>query len=165
MQAAVNDHGKARGLLKKHPQLRECEVVAGENLLHYLAIESYAEAVDFLAEEGFAFDKPDEFGNTPLLHAAVVGSYEVADVLLRRGADPNTESLTMGTVLFCAIRSANPKLVKLLLDHGAKPDFVDDMGDSALDVVQQEVTLKRKPHVGAEIGRMLKEAMAKQSGD
>ena len=162
--AAIKDHGKARRMLKKYPQLRECEIGVGESPLCYLAIESYAEAVEFLAGEGFAFDDADEFGNTPLMQAAVVGSDEVAEVLLRLGANPNAGPETSDCALISAVSSANPRLVRLLLDHGARTDCVDYLDRSVMEVVQ-EITAKAKQQARVEIERMLKEAIAQQSGD
>ncbi|RAQ49564.1 hypothetical protein AFGD_002135 [Aspergillus flavus] len=44
--------------------------------------------------------------------------------LLNKGLDPNVTSDEWGTPLHCAIRSAKPNLVRLLLDAGADPTVV-----------------------------------------
>ncbi len=74
---------------------------------------------DLKAIQELAKDKPiDEKGNTPLMLAALSGSVEAVDALLKAGADPN-EANKNGTtpLMWCP---GDVRKVRLLLEHGAK---------------------------------------------
>ena len=70
----------------------------------------------------------------PLLFAAFAGQGDVVDLLLARGADPNTRidlsegGLERTTVLMLASDAGYPDLVRLLLKRGADPNARDKFG-------------------------------------
>lgn len=159
MSAAVDDHAKARKLLKEYPRLLDTNVTCGETPLHSQVISGQIRAIEFLAGEGFEVDSKNTFGDTPLMDVAMDGDVEVAEVLLRLGADSNATSYMSDCPLFCAIKSEHPEMVKLLLDHGASVKYKSNWGDSALDLLED---LKSNR---AEIEHLLREAIASGSGD
>jgi ankyrin repeat protein len=58
----------------------------------------------------------------PLWHCAGTGKYEMAQMLLKRGADPNADVYASGTPVFQAYSQADWKMVELLARHGGVPD-------------------------------------------
>ena len=74
-------------------------------------------------------------GETPLTFAADWGLVEIAERLLRAGADPNYVDRALDrTVLFYAAGNGSVELVKLLLDHGADATYVSAGGLTARNV-------------------------------
>ncbi len=63
----------------------------------------------------------DEFGVTPLHHAAAAGRLDLVKILVKEGADVNAHSDRFGSPLHYAVASGNADLVKWLLDHKADP--------------------------------------------
>lgn len=63
---------------------------------------------------------PDWTGKTSLIAAAAAGAYEIANRLLDLGADPNARTNGYDNPLTVA---ADGRIVKLLLDRGAKPEI------------------------------------------
>ena len=83
-------------------------------------LEGDAEAVAMLLESGV---DPDEEGvATPLYFAAQRGHYDVAALLVSKGADVNAEG-KFGTPLQIAARGNRVEIVDLLLDNGADPNL------------------------------------------
>ena len=70
-----------------HPDLINARWLHGETVLHFLAVEGFADAVSFLAEHGADVNAVNQFGDSPLLDVAALGHNDIAEVLLRRGAD------------------------------------------------------------------------------
>jgi ankyrin repeat protein len=65
-----------------------------------------------------------------LLHIAVLrGDDKTVSILLKAGFDPNALGDMGSTPLHYAYDAPNEPIVKLLLDHGARTDIVDDLGD------------------------------------
>ena len=60
-----------------------------ETVLHFLAIEGFADAVRFLIGYGAEVNTLNEFGDSPLVDVAAVSTNEIARMLLTAGADPN----------------------------------------------------------------------------
>ena len=58
---------------------------------------------------------------TPLYYASRDGKFEIAELLVKRGADVNAKS-RFGAPLHIASRKGHQKIVKLLLENGANPD-------------------------------------------
>ena len=85
-------------------------------------------------------------GATPLL-AAMDGPlfetgpkgdpHQTAELLLEAGSDPDAENSFGRTPLITAVRMADGRMVKLLLDHRADPARTNKKGVSALDLARQ----------------------------
>ncbi len=129
-------------MLRDNPELRHAHWLHEEAVLHFLAVEGYADAVRFLVGLGFDPNTPNEFGDPPLIGVATLGNDEVADVLLAGGADPQATSLTRDNVLHCAIRSGNVRLVELLLAAGADLDYVTEIGETAYEVLPPDPNMR-----------------------
>ncbi len=56
-----------------------------------------------------------------LLYTARTSNFRAVKALLEGGANPNTRN-SLNTVLEIAVRNSGPDVIKLLLEHGAKPD-------------------------------------------
>jgi ankyrin repeat protein len=140
-------HARARDLLAAHPEIMEASIWAAAAAGNVAAIES------FLQRDARLANRPGPHGWTPLLCAcysrvepagAERSTYQVAKLLLDRGADPNTYTLkyndppgsrhprrfTALTGVFgggstgLANQPTHPRwrdLAELLLEHGADP--------------------------------------------
>ena len=83
---------------------------------------------------------PNPESGSPLAVACLMENVELADILLKHGANPNRESMYLsswepskcGLPLHVAAIGSNNKLVQLLLKHNAKIDDTDSSGDTAL---------------------------------
>lgn len=128
MDASELDHDLALRLLNEHPELRSVKRLWGESILHYLAIEGFAKAVRFLAENGFDVNALNNYGDTALADVVSLNLAEVAEILLHHGANPNHLSDTDPPLLLKAIINGNAKLVDLLLSAGAKVDYDTEDG-------------------------------------
>jgi ankyrin repeat protein len=145
IDAAVRDHARAVELLAAHPDLLDARWLHGETVLHFLAVEGFVEGVKFLVGRGADVNAVNEFGDSPLIDVAVLGETDIAEVLLRHGANPNATS-TRDNALHCAVQSGNDRLVAMLLDAGADSRYRTDLGESVFDAV---------PAAGAKRDRML----------
>ena len=137
IDAVVQDPGKADALLAEHPDLLNARWIHQETVLHFLAIEGFAEGVKFLASRGADVNAVNEFGDSALVDAAGLGMDEIAGTLLRHGADPNAKSVTSDNALHAAVRSGNVRLVALLLEGGASGRYRTDLGESVFDAVNE----------------------------
>jgi len=61
----------------------------------------------------------DEAGNAPLHHAAMIGSVEIAEFLLLKGADINIQNLRLNTPLHEALNAQKTEIAKFLIAKGA----------------------------------------------
>lgn len=137
IDAVVKDTQKATALLSEHPDLINARWIHDETVLHFLAVEGFAEGVRFLAARGADVDAVNEFGDSPLVDVAVLGMDEIASTLLRHGANPDANSAAHDNPLHCAVRLGNARLVGLLLKAGANPRYLTDIGESVFDAVDQ----------------------------
>ncbi len=76
---------------------------------------------------GADINTKNEFGSTPFKLAVVNNNYEVVELFLQLGQDPNKESadetVCRVTPLMSAAANGMVELVKLLLKYGADPDY------------------------------------------
>ncbi|CAH1245295.1 ANKRD39 [Branchiostoma lanceolatum] len=86
-----------------------------------------------LLDRGTAANTQDSSGYTALHYASRSGHLEVCDLLLQRGADPNSQTRSGGvTPLHRAAYCGHVAVVKLLLRKGANPAVCDGDGKNAL---------------------------------
>lgn len=79
----------------------------------------------------------DKRGYTPLHHAAAQGLYEIAAILIDRGAVVDAPSRSGATPLIIAARSGRWKVGRLLLAHGANPEHCDCSKRHAIDYARR----------------------------
>lgn len=71
-------------------------------------------------------------GKTALMHAALHGKTDMAQLLLERKADINKLDRSSRNALIHATRRGNGEMVRLLLRHGAQPNQESHIGDTPL---------------------------------
>jgi ankyrin repeat protein len=74
----------------------------------------------------------DQYRNTPLTYAAVIGNVEVVRVLLEGGANVESTNDNRRTALHRAAYNGHLDVCRLLLDWGAKVDPVDVLEETPL---------------------------------
>lgn len=83
---------------------------------------------------GFGADidlQGEDRGYSALMDAAMVGSVEILEYLLSRGANPNLQSKDGQTALVIAVGRTDIPMAGLLLKAGADPEIQDKLGLSA----------------------------------
>ena len=75
----------------------------------------------------------DDSGFTALHFACQQGSYEIAQALLEAGTQVNVKDSWGNTPLWKSVFAFqdDPRLIRLLLDHGANPDLANKSGRTA----------------------------------
>ena len=84
------------------------------------------EIIEWLVERGADVNAANTYG-TPLFEYASEGNYEVCQYFFDHGADVSIENYASETALFYAVMHGwrtNPRVVELLLAHGADPGHV-----------------------------------------
>jgi ankyrin repeat protein len=76
----------------------------------------------------------DKDGTRPLHWAVRADELEVADLLLKAGADATAQNRLGLTAIFLAATNGNGPMLRKLLDHGANPNQVEKTGETILMV-------------------------------
>ncbi|RYE26568.1 MAG: ankyrin repeat domain-containing protein [Sphingobacteriaceae bacterium] len=85
--------------------------------------------IENLLKQDAAINFQDDKGYTPP---------EIAELLIANGANLNLQHGNGGTALMFATMFGRNKLVKILLDHGAEIDILENRGLSAADLAVQQ---------------------------
>lgn len=115
-----DDLGSAE-FLKKVKNLNDInkKFQKGLNLLHFAAEYGELKFATELLKLGIKVNEKNDFGNTPLWTAVfnAKGNYELVDLLLRYGADPNSVNNADNTPLKFAETIHDEELIKKLKTH------------------------------------------------
>ena len=65
IDAVVQDRDRAKYLLSAQPQLIDARWIHNETVVHFLAVEGFIDAVNFLADGGADVNDVNEFGDSP----------------------------------------------------------------------------------------------------
>lgn len=122
IDAAVLDQAKALEMLRTKPDLIRRRNRLKETALHFLMVENFPQAVEFLCEHGAEVDSVDVANATPLLHASCLGHEELVSILLSHGANPNVTDDTYETPLSWALFNGNKRIEEMLRKAGAKDE-------------------------------------------
>lgn len=143
-----------RLLLESGGQVNQADIV-GVTPLHLAASNLKAGTAALLLSAGAKADVRDSFGVTPLMSAAWASNTEVLVMLLAAGAEADRISDDGFTALmYAAVNSGDAKVVRLLLAAGVDPARRDQVGRTALDLVEQN-----RPRALVEIRAILEAAL------
>lgn len=106
----------------------------GRRALHTAVREGNVLMISICIENGHAdVNVTDDFGLTPLHHAAHTDQPEAATALVRAGASARASDPSGLTALHLSARANSVDVMEILLDSdGSLVDVVDDSGDTAL---------------------------------
>jgi ankyrin repeat protein len=134
IDASVNDKAEAERLLIAHPELRKANFLGEEHLLNFLVIENFCDGVLFCLTHGFDPNQRDgNTGTTPLHFACKLNYFEMAKILLKFGANPNSVCIIDDTPIHCAVRNGNAELVDFLIQNGADPNYSTESNETIFD--------------------------------
>jgi ankyrin repeat protein len=102
----------------------------GETALSIAAFTGKTAYVQRLVEAGA---EVNFYGWPPLTYASFNGHVDIADYLLKRGAELNAKTENGSTALFVAARNGHIEVIKLLLKNKADPTIANESGDTAVD--------------------------------
>ncbi|KAE8403136.1 ankyrin [Aspergillus pseudonomiae] len=100
--------------------------------IHLAALNGHV-AVRLIAGGSDLEARVEPSGYTPLTLAASRGCVDIMEQLLEAGANTEARDSNNWTALFQAVFMGNPRMVKLLLDHKAKPDPLDEQQGTPLE--------------------------------
>lgn len=144
IDAVVNDPARADAMLAERPELLNARWIHDETVLHFLAIEGFADGVRFLAARGGDVNAVNEFGDTALVDIAGLGLTEIADILLSHGANPDARSGVRDNSLHAAARAGHTELVRRLLNAGANARYRTDLEETIFDAVNENPSEARQ---------------------
>ncbi len=84
--ATFADQDTVLRLIEADPTIVGARNGIGETALHFLVVENYREAVEFLVQHGADVNTQNEFGQSAIIEAAQLGYVEMVDLMLRLGA-------------------------------------------------------------------------------
>ncbi|MCB1191228.1 MAG: ankyrin repeat domain-containing protein [Leptospiraceae bacterium] len=130
-------HGKleyVQGIFNKGAEANVL-IEDGNSPLHHAAMAGYPDIVEFLIQKGGKADIHGINTYTPLHFAKNV---EVAELLLKAGADINAKGWSDMSPLHIAVEYGNLDLVKFYITHGADINAQGIMGATPLELARDE---------------------------
>jgi ankyrin repeat protein len=109
---------------------------SGSFVIHYAIDGGNLDCIQWLLVDGVDVNTRDaSFGWTPLIRAACINSTkEVAELLIRFGADINAKDKDCKTALIISVINGNQPFVEALVEHGADLGFKNEYGKTAYDL-------------------------------
>ncbi|XP_029588095.1 ankyrin repeat and MYND domain-containing protein 2 isoform X2 [Salmo trutta] len=105
---------------------------AEREILQVIAAGDVQEVARLLGSKDVRVNCLDEYGMTPLMHAAYKGQADMCSLLLQHGADVNCNEHDYGyTALMFAGLSGKTDITSMMLDAGAETDLVNSVGRTA----------------------------------
>ena len=133
----------------------------GRTALHHAAILRNDKVVRLLLDRGASVDARDKRGNTPL---TVAFTRDAVEAMLAAGADPNAELSNGMTPFLYLVGSANPDVIKALVDAGGNLRAKDAEGKGVLEYAKRNRPaarqwLKERMGIAADAIDLLREQM------
>jgi hypothetical protein len=137
-----NDYELAKNYIKDYAKFGQ-KLYAGWNLLHFIVFWNNEEMVKKALKEGYDINSPDLTHSTPLSIAVSLNEKDMAELLLKNGANPNVHSkVEEWTPLYRASNKNSLDICKMLINAGADVNAETRMGRTALHNAVQNGNLE-----------------------
>jgi len=93
--------------------------IQAQDIFNALKSNDLAKVNLLIEKDASLINLKDEAGNTPLHHAAMIGSVEMTELLISKGADINAQNTQLNTPLHEAIQNRKENTSLLLIEKGA----------------------------------------------
>lgn len=123
-----------RQLLDKGADIHAVDHI-GDTTMEKAIFQKRLDIVQLLLARGYGVNHQDQYGRTPLFHAALLawpGKQEIAELLLEKGAAIHMRTDSGDTALMYAAMNGTLEIVKLLITHGADVGARDKYNDTVL---------------------------------
>lgn len=139
----------------------------GRTPLHIATRNMFCYISSYLIDKGADLDQKDTNGQTALHMACMDNQIDRGErldpvhYLLRKGANLEAKDINGRTALHYASMYDNSKLIRCLLDKGARPDVKDNDGKLPMDVFCQATSICTNLGYRSLINQLLQMAMEK----
>ena len=103
--------------------------------LGYAAYHGRDDIIKYLIESGADINSLGSFNQTALCQAALANNLATVNILLKLGANPNSNYCKP---LAHAVSNSNIQMVKLLIDRGADPTLFDGLGQTPFHMAVEQ---------------------------
>ncbi|MBD1864801.1 MULTISPECIES: ankyrin repeat domain-containing protein [Trichocoleus] len=119
--------------------------ISGKTALMFAIESDCTKIVQWLVEQGWKIEVPDEFGDMPLMVAASRGATDCVQILIEHGADPKRANHCNDTAIKVA---ANLPIVRILVNAGEDMSEInDDMRKILTEVGGEDLQLSLEQYV------------------
>lgn len=133
MNIALNREDVCRQYLEAGMDVNSLDC-SGTPMLNIAVRNDRKECTAWLIDNGADINAASrDRGYTALMDAVWRGNYDIAKLLLDKGAAVNTVNKEGQTMLVLAVGAGKERLCSLLVEHGESPDIKDAMGMSAYE--------------------------------
>uniref|UniRef100_A0AC34GXM8 Ankyrin repeat protein n=1 Tax=Panagrolaimus sp. ES5 TaxID=591445 RepID=A0AC34GXM8_9BILA len=142
----------ANPAMSKNEKLEKIDVYGETELYKEISPNVELGHIKFLIDEcGYdeILEKPDNAGITPLMKAIMIDRTDIIEYLLEKGANANPamskneDPLIGATPLMEAVRQRNCDAIRLLLQHKANPIAKNKLGETAIDLMNDQLKFGR----------------------
>lgn len=131
----MDDVNKVKELIA-HGVDCEIENELGLTVLHWASLNGHKSVVEMIIIKGVNPDKVSRKGykQTPLILAAQGGHIDIAEYLIKKGADMNTKDMFGRTPLSHSLEAGQLSMAKFLLNYGVNVNTKDDVSQTPLHI-------------------------------
>jgi ankyrin repeat protein len=137
--AMTGSIGRLQEILVAQPELAEAVAPDGFQPLGLASFFGHRSTVELLLGRGVEVNSPSRNEQHVMpLHSAAAGQHlEIARLLLKHGADPNTRQSGGFTALHAAAQNGQVEMVELLIEHAADIEAKSEDGRIPLDFARE----------------------------
>jgi uncharacterized protein len=138
--ASIGDKDTLLHFIEQYPDRTNAYSIDGFTPLGLASFFGHTDLVKVLIDNGADpnISSNNQLKVTPLHSACAISNYNIANILIKHGADVNARQLQSVTPLHSAAHNGQTKLASLLIDNGADVNSKMDNGQTPLFMAEEK---------------------------